>query len=103
MDEMDELDRFIEKLTPEELEDKMYVVDKSKEIGELLSVKMIEIVDNNGYDDLVLVLATAIALKLMILEVEDRGVLEDETPKSFVENILVPFLLDQKSKILKDK
>lgn len=98
MDEMDELDRLIEKLTPEELEDKMYVVDKSKEIGGLLSVKMIEIVDNNGYDDLVLVLATAFALKLMILEVEDRGVLEDETPKSFVENILVPFLLDNKSK-----
>ena len=52
------------------------------EIGDLLSEITIEIVKNNGYNEKVLVMATAYALKLMILVVEDRGGLGDETPKS---------------------
>ena len=39
-----------------------------------------------------LIMATAYALKQMILIVEDRGELGDEIPKSLVGNTLVPFI-----------
>jgi hypothetical protein len=40
------------------------------------------------------VLAMTYALKVMILLFEKRGGLGDETRKSFVENTLVPFIMD---------
>ena len=97
---MDEMERqrcykVLEKLTPEELNDAKTIVQKSIEIGDLLSEITIEIVKNNGYNEKVLVMATAYALKLMIMVVEDRGGLGDETPKSLVENTLVPFIIGE--------
>ena len=41
------------------------------------------------------VLAMTYALKVMILLLEERGGLGDETRKSFVENTLVPFIMDK--------
>ena len=41
------------------------------------------------------VLAMTYAFKVMILLLEERGGLGDETRKSFVENTLVPFIMDE--------
>jgi len=40
-------------------------------------------------------MATTYTLKQMILIVEDRGELGDETPKSLIENTLVPFIVGE--------
>ncbi len=86
--------KLLEKLTPEELDDAKSVVEKSNEIGELLSEITVNIVENNGYDEQVPVLAMTYALKVMILLFEGRGGLGDETRESFIENTLVPFIMD---------
>ena len=52
------------------------------------------IVENNGYDKQVPVLAMIYALKLMILLFEEHGGLGDEIRKDFVENTLVPVIMD---------
>ena len=93
--EKKELYKKLEKFTKEELDDAKSVVEKSNEIGELLSEITVNIVENNGYDEQVPVLAMTYALKLMILLFEERGGLGDETRKSFVENTLVPFIMDE--------
>jgi hypothetical protein len=92
--EKDELYKKLENFTKEELDDAKSVVEKSNEIGELLSEITVNIVENNGYDEQVPVLAMTYALKVMILLFEKRGGLGDETRKSFVENTLVPFIMD---------
>jgi hypothetical protein len=96
MDEMEKEKyyKLLEKLTPEELDDAKSIVEKSNEIGELLSEITVNIVENNGYDEQVPVLAMTYALKVMILLFEERGGLGDETRKSFVENTLIPFIMD---------
>ena len=96
MDEIErkELNKKLEKFTKEELDDAKSIVQKSNEIGELLSEITVNIVKNNGYDKQVPVLAMTYALKLMILLFEEHGGLGDETRKSFVENTLVPFIMD---------
>ncbi len=93
--ERKELNKKLEKFTKEELDDAKSVVEKSNEIGELLSEITVNIVENNGYNEQVPVLAMTYALKLMILLFEKRGGLGDETRKSFVENTLVPFIMDE--------
>ena len=92
--EKDELYKKLENFAKEELDDAKSVVEKSNEIGELLSEITVNIVENNGYDEQVPVLAMTYALKVMILLFEKRGGLGDETRKSFVENTLVPFIMD---------
>jgi len=92
--ERKELNKKLENFTKEELDDAKSIVGKSNEIGELLSEITVNIVKNNGYDKQVPVLAMTYALKLMILLFEERGGLGDETRKSFVENTLVPFIMD---------
>jgi len=92
--EKDELYKKLENFTKEELDDAKSVVEKSNEIGELLSEITVNIVKNNGYDKQVPVLAMTYALKLMILLFEEDGGLGDETRKDFVENTLVPFIMD---------
>jgi hypothetical protein len=96
MDEMEKEKYYkvLEKLTPEELDNAKSIVEKSNEIGELLSEITVNIVENNGYDEQVPVLAMTYALKVMILLFEERGGLGDETRKSFVENTLIPFIMD---------
>jgi hypothetical protein len=97
MDEMErkELNKKLEKFTKEELDDAKSIVEKSNVIGELLSEITVNIVENNGYDEQVPLLAMTYALKVMILLFEERGGLGDETRKSFVENTLVPFIMDE--------
>ena len=92
--EKDELYKKLENFTKEELDDAKSVVEKSNEIGELLSEITVNIVKNNGYDKQVPVLAMTYALKKMILLFEEDGGLGDETRKDFVENTLVPFIMD---------
>ena len=96
MDEIErkELNKKLENFTKEELDDAKSIVEKSNEIGELLSEITVNIVENNGYDKQVPVLAMTYALKFMILLFEEHGGLGDETRKDFVENTLVPFIMD---------
>ena len=93
--EKKELYKKLENFTPEELDDAKSIVLKSNEIGDLLSEITINIVEKNGYDEQVSVLAMTYALKVMLLLSEERGTLGDETRESFVENTLVPFIMDE--------
>lgn len=92
--EKKELYKKLENFSQEELADTKSIVEKSNEIGELLSEITVNIVENNGYNEQVPILAMTYALKKMILIFEDRGGLGDENRSGFVENTLVPFIMD---------